>query len=239
MSVDGVHLVLVGLMGSGKTTCGRLAAERLGREFVDTDAVIEAADGRTVREIWLADGEPAFRRLERQVVLDALAAETPAVIAAAGGVVLDADNRRALAEAPALVAWLFADPAALVDRVTGGGHRPLLDDDPAATLAAMADSRAALYAEVADVTIDVSEQHVDDVVDELLHVLATFGDLPPDEVDATAGVADGEHDPSDDLDDLDHGDDLDNLGDADPRPGDTDVGTAEPRERFNPRVGEL
>lgn len=197
MSIHDVHLVLVGLMGSGKSTCGRLAAERLGREFVDTDDVIEAAEGRTVREIWLADGEPAFRRLEQQVLLDALRAETPAVIAAAGGVVLDADNRRALVESPALVAWLFAAPEALVDRVTGGGHRPLLDDDPAATLAAMAEERAALYAEVADVTIDVSEQRVEDIVDELLHVLATFGDLPSDEVDATEGVADGEHDPDD------------------------------------------
>jgi len=152
------HLVLVGLMGSGKSTVGRLLAERLGRPLVDTDAAVEAATGRTVREIWLADGEPAYRVLENGVVVDALAAAEPAVIAAAGGVVLSADNRRALRESDALVVWLRADPDVLVERATSGQHRPLLDDDPRGTLQRMALDREALYREVADRVVEVGDK---------------------------------------------------------------------------------
>ncbi len=101
-SVSGVgiaadqHLVLVGLMGSGKTTVARIAAERLGRKIIDSDAVIERATGRTVRQIFADDGEDAFRSLETAALLDALADPVPAVIAAAGGVVLREQNRIAL-----------------------------------------------------------------------------------------------------------------------------------------------
>jgi shikimate kinase len=162
------HLVLVGLMGSGKTTVARIAARRLGRRVIDSDAVIENATGRTVREIFATDGEDAFRSFETAALLDALASPEPAVIAAAGGVVLRDENRQALKEANARVVWLCASPALLVERAASGGHRPLLDDDPAGTLRLMHIQREKLYREVADAIVRVDDRTPDEVVEAVL-----------------------------------------------------------------------
>jgi shikimate kinase len=162
------HLVLVGLMGSGKTTVARIVAERLGRSVIDSDAVIESATGRTVRQIFADDGEVAFRSLESAALIDALGSPVPAVIAAAGGVVLREENRDALKNASAKVVWLCASPALLVGRATSGGHRPLLDDDPAATLQHMHETRDALYREVADVIVLVDHRSVGEVVEAVM-----------------------------------------------------------------------
>jgi shikimate kinase len=164
------HLVLVGMMGSGKTTVGRLVAARLGRPFVDSDEVIQARTGRTVREIFADDGETAFRALETEALDDALAAPGPAVIAAAGGTVLAASNRRRLRDGE--VVWLDADPELLVERVTTDGHRPLLDDDPGTTLVRLAVERRALYEEVADHVVHIGGRTPDEVADEILAVVA-------------------------------------------------------------------
>jgi shikimate kinase len=150
------HVVLIGMMGTGKTTIGRLLAERLGRPLVDSDAMIERQTGRTVREIFEADGEPAFRVLETAALVEALAAPTPLVIAAAGGVVLSAENRAVLRGADAVVVWLRAEPAVLAGRVGAADHRPLLDHDPEGSLRRLLEARAPLYAEVADVVVDAS-----------------------------------------------------------------------------------
>jgi len=162
------HLVLVGLMGSGKTTVGRVIAARLGRPLYDTDALIEAREGRTVREIWLDAGEEAFREIETQVLADSLAADDKTVIAAAGGVVLRSQNRAALRNSGARVVWLRADPSVLAERVKGGPHRPLLDDDPEGALQRMYDEREELYREVADAIVTVDNRTVNDVVDAVL-----------------------------------------------------------------------
>lgn len=162
------HLVLVGLMGTGKTTVSRVAAERLGRRVVDSDAVIEARTGRTVREIFASDGEEAFRALESEVLLEALAEPEPLVIAAAGGVVLAEENRAALKQAKARVVWLCARPATLLHRVRGGGHRPLLDDDPEGVLQRMFEVREPLYREVADAIVSVDNRSLNDVVEAVL-----------------------------------------------------------------------
>ena len=141
-------------MGAGKSTVGRGLAAHRGWDFVDSDADIEARTGRTVAEIWAADGEPAFRRLESEALAEALASERPAVVAAAGGVVLDAANRARLRDCESVV-WLRARPGTLVSRVASGTHRPLLDSDPEAVLTRLVAEREPLYAEVADVTVDV------------------------------------------------------------------------------------
>jgi shikimate kinase len=163
----GDHLVLVGLMGSGKTTVGREVARRLGRPFLDSDDQIEAGEGRTVREIWTTDGEPAYRRLEARVLTDAVTATEPSVIAAAGGVVLDPANRERLRRAGAVV-WLDGAPETLAARAASGDHRPLLDGDPVATLRSMSIDRRSLYEEVADHVVDVTHRSPDEVVERVL-----------------------------------------------------------------------
>ena len=103
-----------------------------------------------------------------QVLEEALASTEPTVIAGAGGIVLRPENRAALQAAPARVVWLSAEPRLLVDRVSAGGHRPLLDDDPEGTLQRMYDERAVLYREVADAIVLVDGRSVSEVVDAVL-----------------------------------------------------------------------
>ena len=161
------HVVLVGLMGSGKTTTGRILARRLRRPLFDSDELVEARTGRTVREIFEADGEDAYRTLETAALLDARAAPEPAVIAAAGGVVIREENRRALRDTGALVVWLRADLGVLTERATRGTHRPLLDRDPAAMMASMARDRDAWYREVADAVVVTTDRPPEAVAAEI------------------------------------------------------------------------
>ncbi len=165
----GQHLVLVGMMGVGKSTVARVLADRLGRAVYDTDHVIEAQTGRSVRDIFAADGEVAFRALETEVLRSGLASEEPLVIAGAGGVVLAEENRALLRDARARVVWLCADPATtLLERVRNGTHRPLLDDDPAGTLQRMFTQREAMYRDVADAIVLVDHRSVSEVVEAVL-----------------------------------------------------------------------
>ena len=163
-----MDVVLVGLPGSGKSVVGRRLAQRHGATFIDLDERIESRAGRTIPEIFADDGEDAFRLYETAALLDALATPEPSVIAAAGGVVLREENRAALKSANARVVWLCATPAVLVDRVMSGGHRPLLDDDPAGTLQRMYDTRQSLYREVADVIVLVDHRSPNEVVEAVL-----------------------------------------------------------------------
>jgi shikimate kinase len=161
------HVVLVGTMGSGKTTVGTLLAERMDRPFLDSDEMIESATGRTVREIFASDGEAAFRVLETAALADALASPRPAVIAAAGGAILLAENRSMLRDGRAVVVWLDVEPSLLADRVRGGSHRPLLDADPDGTLRAMYRDRAPLYREIADTVVDAAAGSPREVADSI------------------------------------------------------------------------
>ncbi|HSL74845.1 MAG TPA: shikimate kinase [Ilumatobacteraceae bacterium] len=166
------HLVLVGMMGVGKSTVGRAVAAELGRPLFDSDEMIEAEAGRTVREIWTTDGEPTFRALETQALVRSLAVGEPSVIAAAGGVVLSERNRQALQSDDACVVWLRAEVDVLLDRVRSGAHRPLLDTDPEATLRRMYDERAPLYQEVADAVVSVDHRSVGEVTRAVLRCCA-------------------------------------------------------------------
>ena len=109
MSPGCEHVVLVGLMGVGKSTVGARLADSLGWPLVDSDEQVESATGRTVREIFESDGEPAFRALEARALAEALDAPGPSIIAAAGGVVLAEENRRRLQAPKVEVVWLRAD----------------------------------------------------------------------------------------------------------------------------------
>jgi shikimate kinase len=158
------HLVLVGMMGTGKTTVGHLVARRLRRPFVDSDNQVLARTGRTVAQIWETEGEAAFRRLEAEALAAALASEVPAVLAAAGGVVKDPANRRRLKEAGTVV-WLRARPATLEPRVKRSSHRPLLTHDALGVLTRLDAERAELYQEVADTVIDIDDHTPGEVAD--------------------------------------------------------------------------
>jgi shikimate kinase len=124
------HLVLVGMMGVGKSSVGRRLALQLGRPFVDTDRLVEGRANKTVAQIFADDGEPAFRALESQTVCEVLDSDLWAVVAFGGGAVLDSANR-ALARETALVVWLQAPARELARRVSSarrhsGAARPLL-----------------------------------------------------------------------------------------------------------------
>ena len=153
------HLVLVGLSGSGKSSVGRRVAALLQRPFRDADDEIEERTGRSVREIFATDGEPAFREIEADVMADLLAFSEPSVIAAGGGAVVTESTRKLLTEPDVFVVWLTATPEFLASRTSKKAHRPLLDGDAAGSLARLLDERARWYEEVADVTYDVQPAH--------------------------------------------------------------------------------
>jgi shikimate kinase len=161
------HLVLVGLMGAGKTTVGAACANRLVRPFVDTDDVVEANTGMSVADVFADRGEAGFRDLERQAVVDACATPVPAVIACGGGAVLEGDNRRRLHQA-GFVVWLQAPPATLMARVRDGTERPLLEGRGTATLERLAVVRSAAYDAAADAAVDTDGLTVNQVVDAVL-----------------------------------------------------------------------
>ena len=171
----GGHLVLVGLMGAGKTTVGARCAERLGRPFVDVDDVVETLGGRSVGEIFRTDGEGAFRELERQAVADVCESPDPLVIACGGGAVVDPENRRRL-RAAGLIVWLRAAPDELARRVADIGQsapRPLLaTGEPVEVLGRLLDVRAPSYEAAADVSIETEGRTIDQVADAVLAELA-------------------------------------------------------------------
>ena len=179
-------------MAVGKTSVGRRLAARRGWEFFDSDRQIEVMTGRTVAEIWRTDGEPEFRRLEALVLADALASTTPRVIAAAGGTVLDEDNRR-LMRLHQPVVWLRARPEVLAMRLGSATHRPLLDEDAAGVLERLDAVRRPYYAEVADVVVDVDDLSAEQVVACIEAAIEHGVDGPRDGRHGTGGSRDGKH----------------------------------------------
>ena len=161
------RILLVGMMGCGKTTTGSLLARRLGWDYRDSDADVEALTGRTVPEIFASDGEPAFRRVEAEVLATACSGDRPTVVAVAGGAVLNADNR-SLIRGCGTVVWLRAEPHMLAERVGDGAGRPLLEGDKDEIMERLLGERAPHYAEVADAVIDVAGLTPDQVADRVL-----------------------------------------------------------------------
>lgn len=170
------HVVLVGMMGVGKSSLAKRIGRALGRPVLDTDAEIVARTGRSIPEIFAADGEAAFRDLEVATLGELLARPEPSIIAAAGGIVLRPENRRALAHAGTVI-WLRAPVEVLLDRVSRGTHRPALATDPEGTLREMEQTRESLYAEVADLSFDTSRPF-DAALAEILAAVADRESVP-------------------------------------------------------------
>lgn len=162
-------LVLVGLMGAGKTTIGRRLAEALETQFADADVEIEKAAGCSVTEIFERHGETAFRDGERRVI-DRLLDGPAHVLATGGGAFMDKETRARIRK-DAISIWLRADLDLLMERVQRRQNRPLLKTpDPRATMSQLIDERYPIYAE-ADITVDSGVGPHDAVVKEIITAL--------------------------------------------------------------------
>ena len=168
-------VVLVGMMGAGKSSIGRRLATRLNIPFVDADSEIEKAAGMSIPDIFATRGEPDFRAGEARVIARLLDGG-PQVLATGGGAFMNPDTRAAIA-AKGLSIWLNADFETLMRRIKRRHDRPLLHtDDPAATLQQLIDVRYPVYG-LADFTVQSREVPHDKIVDEIVAVLAA-GPLP-------------------------------------------------------------
>jgi len=173
------RILLVGIMGAGKSTTGHLLAGRLGWRYRDSDADVESSKGLTVPELFARDGEAAFRMAEARVLAEACADPSPSVVSVAGGAVLSADNRRLIA-ASGIVVWLRARPETLAARVGDGVGRPLLGEDPSAALTHLLAVRSPLYAELADVILDVDDLTPAAVAERIIDAVDASADSSPD-----------------------------------------------------------
>jgi shikimate kinase len=173
------NLVLVGMMGAGKSSIGKRLAEKLKLRFIDADAEIETAAGKTIPEIFSEHGEAYFREGEKRVIARLLD-ESGLVLATGGGAFMNAGTRLAIARRSISV-WLKADTDILMFRVRKRSNRPLLKTaDPEATMRALMEIRHPVYA-LADITVQSRDVAHDVIVGEILAALAKLPALP-DEV---------------------------------------------------------
>jgi shikimate kinase len=161
------NLALIGFMGTGKSSVGRLAAQLLQFEFVDTDHVIEVRAAKSISDIFRDDGESAFRQLEKQVV-EELAGNQKTVIATGGGLPLNPDNLINL-KLHALVVCLWASPETVYARVKAHSHRPLLKDpNPEARIRQLLAEREPHYRQ-ADVLVNTELRSLREVTAQVIH----------------------------------------------------------------------
>ena len=163
---------LVGLMGSGKSTVGKLLAAGLGLPLIDSDASIESSEGMSARTVARQRGIDELHRIEAAVLIEALAAGERSVIAAAASTIEDPACQGALADPTATAVWLRASPERLAGRVRRGGHRPMVVQDEAesriAVLTHQAKVRDPLFRAIADTAVEVSNRPPASVAAEIL-----------------------------------------------------------------------
>lgn len=167
-------IVLVGVPGAGKTTVGKLLAKNLGIDFFDSDQVIESRAGKSVSDIFTQDGEPAFRKLEHDVIVELL--DSNNVVLALGGGSLGNDETRAKVK-DATTVWLVAGLAQAVDRVGMNRNRPLLLGNVRGQLADLMAAREPFYKEVAAIAVDTSKLIPSEVVTEIVSELGKIESL--------------------------------------------------------------
>mgnify|MGYP000303640668 FL=1 len=169
-------IVMVGMMGAGKTAVGRALAARLNVPFLDSDHEIESAANMTIPEIFARDGEPFFRRKERQVIARLLTEEC-GVLSTGGGAFLAAENRETITRNGASI-WLQADLDVLWNRVRHRDTRPLLKTaDPRATLAELYEARVPLYALADLAVVSDGQASIEEMVDRVLEALQSRPDV--------------------------------------------------------------
>jgi shikimate kinase len=163
--LQGLRVLLMGLMATGKSTVGRLLAARLDARYVDNDELVRLATGTALEDLRRREGTTGLRAAESMALTAALELPPPAVAGVAAGVVLDPADRERLAATDAIIVWLRARPGTLAGRVAGDGDRPWLRPDPIAAFSRMVEERYALYEALSDLTVDVDERTPDQIAD--------------------------------------------------------------------------
>jgi shikimate kinase len=175
MTVEGpCRVLLIGMMGSGKSTIGRLLSAETGWPYVDNDELVRQAHGATARQILADRGEARMRAAESDALMRGVEAPAPAVIGVAGGTILESPNRERL-RSGGVVVWLRADAAALESRAMGADHRPWLDTGGGSWIRDAVAERDPLYASVADIVIDTAIATARESVEEILTRLRSIG----------------------------------------------------------------
>jgi len=182
-------VLLVGLMGAGKTSVGRLVAERLGWRYLDNDELLREQTGRDGATLLAEQGSAALRAAEVDCLHAALLDPTPAVVGVAGGVVLDPSARAMLADG-GLVVWLRAPAGLLAERIAGDATRARLGDDPKGKLLRLAAEREPHYAALADLVVEVAGRSVEQLARAVVAAVQDAspkmtGDQTPPDVTAT------------------------------------------------------
>ena len=165
------RVILIGPMGSGKTTVGKLVAEKLQIPFRDTDQVIEETTGKSVSDIFLEDGEDEFRAIEKKVLREELLADG-AVLALGGGAPISVDAQSALRAIASPVIYLDISLAAVAPRIGFNRDRPLLLHNPRGQWQTLMEARRPIYESIADSVIDVNDKTEAEIVSLVLEVLA-------------------------------------------------------------------
>jgi len=163
------NIYLVGFMATGKTAVGRELAKKKKWQFVDLDELIELKEKRTISNIFAQEGEPYFRRIEKQVLKE-VSKEKKFIVACGGGIVIDKDNIKVMKDTGTIIC-LTATPSVVLKRILGYQHRPLLNvRDPKKQIELLLKLRVPYYAQ-ADKTIDTSKISVKEVVEKILKLI--------------------------------------------------------------------
>ena len=163
------NIILIGLMGSGKTAVGKVLCEHLSYLFLDTDLEIEIQEKKSIADIFKENGEPYFRELESSICQE-LATYTQKVIATGGGIILSPSNREALLKA-GLIIWLKTSLKTSLDRLKADHSRPLLSSDKEATLQTLIEQRFPLYQALAHLTIQTDDKSINQIAQEIISKL--------------------------------------------------------------------
>ena len=183
IDTKGRPIILIGLMGCGKTTVGKALSMRTGMPLLDTDAIIEEQYRKTIPQIFAEDGENTFRTLETTLLrylYESRGKQQPAIISTGGGIIMRPENRQLLHHL-GYVVWLNVSVSALLSRTAHANNRPLLEvEDRRATLQNLFDIRRPMYARTAHLRLNTTRMDVKSVVREICcHADRYFHHLPP------------------------------------------------------------